>query len=243
MIIIFPMAGLSSRFAKAGYDKPKYMLDLKGNSVFFHAVNSFKKYFKDFKFIFIYRDIENTSNFIKEECEKLGIKSYESVRLKQETLGQAHTVRLGLDRANIKDDESILIFNIDTFRPNFSLPTTLDFCKIDGYLEVFEANGEQWSFVLADENDNVIKTAEKERISSLCSSGLYYFKKTKDFKEIFDRMKTENDFSKGELYIAPMYNYLIKKGLLIKYHKISLDEIVFCGTPDEYERVKINEKG
>lgn len=40
MIIIFPMAGLSSRFAKAGYDKPKYMLDLKGNSVFFHAVNS-----------------------------------------------------------------------------------------------------------------------------------------------------------------------------------------------------------
>lgn len=46
MIIIFPMAGLSSRFAKAGYDKPKYMLDLKGNSVFFHAVNSFKKYFK-----------------------------------------------------------------------------------------------------------------------------------------------------------------------------------------------------
>lgn len=89
MIIIFPMAGLSSRFAKAGYDKPKYMLDLKGNSVFFHAVNSFKKYFKDFKFIFIYRDIENTSNFIKEECEKLGIKSYESVRLKQETLGQA----------------------------------------------------------------------------------------------------------------------------------------------------------
>ncbi|ELZ6526290.1 capsular biosynthesis protein, partial [Campylobacter jejuni] len=56
MIIIFPMAGLSSRFAKAGYDKPKYMLDLKGNSVFFHAVNSFKKYFKDFKFLFVYRD-------------------------------------------------------------------------------------------------------------------------------------------------------------------------------------------
>ncbi|EHH1539062.1 capsular biosynthesis protein, partial [Campylobacter jejuni] len=28
---------------------------------------------------------------------------------------------------------------------------------------------------------------------------------------------------------------LIKKGLLIKYHKISLDEIIFCGTPDEYE--------
>lgn len=52
MIIIFPMAGLSSRFAKAGYTKPKYMLDLKGNSVFFHAINGFKKYFNEYKFIF-----------------------------------------------------------------------------------------------------------------------------------------------------------------------------------------------
>lgn len=76
-----------------------------------------------------------------------------------------------------------MIFNIDTFRPNFSLPTTLDFCKIDGYLEVFEANGEQWSFVLADENDNVIKTAEKERILNLCSSGLYYLKKQRILKK------------------------------------------------------------
>lgn len=242
MIIIFPMAGLSSRFAKVGYDKPKYMLDLKGNSVFFHAVNSFKKYFKDFKFIFIYRDIESTRSFIKEECEKLGIISYESIKLEQETLGQAHTVRLGLERVNLNDDESILIFNIDTFRPNFSLPTTLDFFQIDGYLEVFEADGEQWSFVLADKNNNVIKTTEKERISSFCSSGLYYFKKVKDFKDAFDTMKKQDDFSKGELYIAPMYNYLIKKGLLIKYYKISLDEIVFCGTPDEYERIKINDK-
>ncbi|EAI3389118.1 capsular biosynthesis protein [Campylobacter coli] len=240
MIIIFPMAGLSSRFTKAGYDKPKYMLDLQGNSVFFHAVNSFKKYFKDFKFLFIYRDIKDTRNFIKEECEKLGIMSYESIKLEQETLGQAHTVRLGLERSKICNNESILIFNIDTFRPNFSLPTILDFSKIDGYLEVFEADGEQWSFVLADEDNNVIKTTEKERISSLCSSGLYYFKRVKDFKEVFDKMKEQNDFSKGELYIAPMYNYLIKKGLLVKYHKISLDEIIFCGTPNEYENIKLN---
>lgn len=131
----------------------------------------------------MYRDIENTSNFIKEECKKLGIKSYESVRLEQETLGQAHTVRLGLERANIKDDESILIFNIDTFRPNFSLPTTLDFCNIDGYLEVFEADGEQWSFVLADENDNVIKTAEKEEFQVFVVVDFIILKKQKILKK------------------------------------------------------------
>ena len=29
-MIVFPMAGLSSRFTKAGYDRPKWMLPLAG---------------------------------------------------------------------------------------------------------------------------------------------------------------------------------------------------------------------
>ncbi len=236
MTIIFPMAGLSSRFAKAGYDKPKYMLDVDGRTVFFHAVSSFKKYFNESKILFVYRDIQNTKEFIVKECQDMGIKDYEIIELDFETEGQAHTVELGLRKANFSKDESILIFNIDTFRPNFTLPKELDFKNIDGYLEVFEAEGEQWSFILPENesSNKVIKTAEKDRISSLCSSGLYYFKKTEDFLHIFDEIVQKNDRSKNEFYIAPMYNYLINEGGDIRYSKIDLDEIIFCGTPDEY---------
>lgn len=78
---------------------------------------------------------------------------------------------------------------------------------------MFEADGEQWSFVLADENDNVIKTVEKKEFQIFAAAD-FIILKIKDFKEIFDRMKAENDFSKGELYIAPMYNYLIKKAYI-----------------------------
>ena len=42
MTLIFPMAGLSSRFANARYTEPKYMVDLNGNSVFAHVINGFK---------------------------------------------------------------------------------------------------------------------------------------------------------------------------------------------------------
>jgi len=237
MTIIFPMAGLSSRFFKAGYKKPKYMLDIDGNSVFFHAVNSFKKYFNNCKIIFIYRNIQNTKEFIKNECNVMGVDFYESIELDKETEGQAHTVELGLEKANIADDESILIFNIDTFRSNFSLPKELDFKTIDGYLEVFEAEGEHWSFVLPEneESNKVIKTTEKDRISSLCSSGLYYFKRISDFKNIFNIIMQKDEKTKNEFYIAPMYNYLIKDKKDIRYFKISLDKITFCGTPIEYE--------
>ncbi|MBD6989485.1 capsular biosynthesis protein, partial [Vibrio parahaemolyticus] len=44
-MIIIPMAGMSSRFFNAGYDKPKYMLEARGVTLFEHSILSFKKYF------------------------------------------------------------------------------------------------------------------------------------------------------------------------------------------------------
>ena len=84
----------------------------------------------------------------------------------------------------------------------------------------------------------VAKTAEKERISSYCSSGIYYFKKSEDFLAIFKIMQEKKDLQKGEFYIAPMYNALIHKNADIRYELINLDEILFCGTPSEYEDLK-----
>lgn len=235
MRLVFPMAGLSSRFLKAGYKSPKYMLDLKGQSVFARVLLGFESYFKDFEFLFIYRNIEHSKEFIKRECEKLGLSSYQMIELEKETSGQAHTTFLGLERAEVKDDENLLIFNIDTFRPNFTMPENLNLEQIDGYLEVFKAQGEQWSFVRADENGKVVQTTEKERISNLCSSGLYYFRKAGDFKRIFKELWEKDERSKNEFYIAPMYNSLIKEGKDIRYFEISLKDIIFCGLPSEYE--------
>jgi len=239
MTIIFPMAGLSSRFTNAGYDKPKYMLDIDGNTVFFHAVNSFKNYFKDNNIVFIYRDTNDTRNFIETECKKMNIQSFQLIKLETETEGQAHTVSLGLEEAKIDKEESILIFNIDTFRPNFKLPSNIDFNKADGYLEVFEGVGDNWSFVLPEENlpQRVKRTTEKERISNLCSSGLYFFKKYEDFNKIFTNLFEKDIRIKNEFYIAPMYNDMIKLNKKIYYSKIKMEDIIFCGTPDEYKEI------
>ena len=240
MKIIFAMAGASSRFAKAGYTLPKYQLELGGKSVFYHAINGFRRYFDEFELIFVYRNINDTKGFIKKECEKLGVKLYRALELKALTQGQAQSVYEALCALQISDDEGILIFNIDTFRLDFSLPQGLNLEQIDGYLEVFRASGEQWSFVLPSDERlcKVARTAEKERISGLCSSGLYYFKKTSDFKGVFERLWRQKATSKGEYFIAPMYNELIALGKDIRYSEILLDKIIFCGTAAEYEALR-----
>ena len=127
------MAGLSSRFFNAGFDKPKYMLDLGGVSVFSKAVLSFEHYFNEEKFVFIIRNIYNTSRFVINEITKLGIEHYKIITLDHETNGQAETVFLATQK--LESDEPIIIFNIDTFRKNYRKPEFIGEC--DGYLEVF----------------------------------------------------------------------------------------------------------
>lgn len=238
MKIIFPMAGQSSRFFKAGYTQPKYMLDLAGKSLFSRVIGGFEFYFEKAEFLFIYRDLQDTGHFISAECAKLGLKNHQSIELEKETLGQAHTVMLGLEEAKMGADEELLIFNIDTIRPDFRLPQNLD--RVDGYLEVFEGEGEQWSFVLPSEEGScrVIKTSEKERISHLCSTGLYYFKRASDFMSVFRKMWAQKRLSKGEFFIAPMYNELILQGGVVVYEPIAREAVLFCGTPLEYEDLK-----
>ena len=110
-MFIIPMAGLSSRFFKAGYTKPKYQLDLNGETVFSWSVRSFERYFKTDKFVFIYRDVYDTKQFLEKAIVELGILDYELVCLPEETLGQADTVYQGINK--LDHDEEIYIFNID----------------------------------------------------------------------------------------------------------------------------------
>ena len=233
-MIIIPMAGLSSRFFKAGYTVPKYQLDLpNGQNIFEWAISTFENYFLLDKFVFIIRDVYDTYNFVEKYCTKLGIKDFDIIVLDYETRGQAETVALGLRKldSDIQDQECY-IFNIDSKRYNFIKPEIAK--SHDGYLEVFKGEGEHWSFIELDDKDNVVRTTEKVRISDLCSDGLYFFKDASEFLLLVQDALDQKDFVKGELYIAPLYNRMIQRGSRIGYELIERDQISFCGTPSEY---------
>lgn len=233
-MIVIPMAGLSSRFFKAGYSQPKYMLEAHGNSLFRHSVESFKAYFETETFLFIIRDVYNTYDFVTSEIVSMGIKSYQIFVLENETRGQAETVYLALE--SLDSHDSITIFNIDTFRPNFQYPANLD--QFDGYLEVFEGSGDNWSFikVAQDDTNKVILTTEKNPVSNLCCTGLYYFADMQKFKSIFLEYanRPQSEWEKAELYVAPLYNLLINQDAYISYDLIDSNDVIFCGVPQEY---------
>ncbi|NOL51767.1 glycosyltransferase family 2 protein [Pelistega suis] len=232
-MFIIPMAGLSSRFSQAGYTLPKYQLSLHGETVFGWSVRSFENYFTTDKFVFIYRQMNDTAAFLETEIARLGIVDYTLVCLDEPTQGQADTVYQGL--RDIKSDEGLYIFNIDSQINTFIKPSWVENC--DGYLQVFKGEGEHWSFVQADAySKNVIQTTEKERISDLCSNGLYYFKNKALFERLFLQAKEQGQTIKNEFYIAPLYNALIAEKGVVYYDLINAMDMQFCGTPEEYQQ-------
>ena len=238
-MIVIPMAGMSSRFFKAGYTKPKYMLEAHGQTLFEHSVQSFQAYFSTAPFLFIVKNVFDAPQFVRQKAQEMGITEFHISILEEDTRGQAETVTLGIEQLQSKGIDHngpITIFNIDTFRPDFLLPDVST--KSDGYLEVFKGEGANWSFAKpeSEHTTRVIQTAEKNPISDLCSTGLYHFNHQKDFLDAYYQYlaKPVHDWEKGELYIAPLYNLLIEKGLDIHYHLIDRSDVIFCGVPDEY---------
>ena len=239
-MIIFPMAGQSSRFKKAGYGVDKFMLEAHGRSLFAYAVGGFEALIGEEPFLFIHRGGEEVRTFIRTECARLGFAQddYRLVALDAPTRGQAETVALGLAAAGVTPDSPLTIFNIDSFRPGFQYPSVKFDKDVAGYLEVFSGEGDHWSFVKPVPGTNLAQeVAEKHRISNLCSTGLYYFRTVEEFNEAYSRedQRLAENSNASELYVAPLYNHLIDAGQKVCFHEIDPDQVIFCGIPSEYD--------
>lgn len=233
-MFVFPMLGRSSRFFSAGYTVPKYKLPLgaEGKIVFDHVLGSFRRYFDTDLFVLLCRADAYDRTFLTERMRALGVRRFEFIEHAGETGGQAESVELSL--AHAPEEEELFIFNIDTVLYNFEKDGKRG--EVAGYLEVFKGEGAHWSFVepSLDRPGYAARVVEKERISDLCSNGLYYFASVRIFVNALDAYRLKYQGVAGEIYVAPLLNELVESGLSVSYKLVSAGEIGFCGVPDEY---------
>ena len=233
-MFVFPMLGRSSRFFNAGYTLPKYKLPLGANGqiVFDHVLGSFRRYFDTDLFVLLCREDTKDRTFLIERMRALGVQRFEVIEHVGETSGQAESVELALQCA--ADEEELFIFNIDTVLYNFEKEAVRG--RVAGYLEVFKGEGTHWSFVEPnpDRPGYAARVLEKDRISDLCSNGLYYFASLRTFSNALNAYRLKQQGVAGELFVAPIYNELIERGMLVSYKLVPAAEIGFCGVPEEY---------
>lgn len=163
---------------------------------------------------------------------KFGINNVEVIGIDYLTDGQASTCMLAIPYC--EDNKPILVYNIDTYVESNEM--RYEDIIGDGYIPCFRADGDHWSFVKTDKQGKVIEVREKDRISDNCTLGAYYFSSAYLYRRLYNEYyKDDSNVENKEKYIAPLYNYMIKKGMLVTMSIVDEKKVHVLGTPEELQ--------
>jgi len=233
--IVITMAGMGSRFKEKGHNLPKYMIEVKGKTLFWWSLSSLKNFFSTpHKLFFICQKKDKATDFINHQCQKLSIKNFSIIEIDYLTDGQATTALLAKD--NWESQSPLIIYNIDTY-VNDSFLSPLQ-ARGDGWIPCFNAPGTHWSFCRLNRSGRVEEVKEKIKISDYATIGLYWFSSAKLYQEAYSNYyeKKPNQLNMKEKYIAPLYNHLIKEGRETTISTIPFEAVYPLGTPEEVEQ-------
>lgn len=242
--IVIPMAGLGSRFASAGYEKPKPFIDVLGIPMIQRVMMNLE--LEDSRFILIARKehLEKEKGIVDKIKEIY--KNVIFIGIDKLTEGTASTILFS--KKHIDNDFPLLIANSDQI-VDIDIPDFVYKClvnKYDGSILTFEdkERNPKWSFAKINEKGYVIEVKEKSPISQHATVGIYLFRRGSDFVNSAIQMIIENDRVNNEFYTCPVYNYLIKDDKKIIIHPIPAYSMNGTGTPEDLETyiLKISEQ-
>jgi dTDP-glucose pyrophosphorylase len=230
MMVVIPMAGRGSRYATQGYETPKPLISVAGKPMIIWALKSVEGLDVS-RYIFVALKEHENKFRITELLTKQIERESNFVFLKDVTEGQLCTVLAA--KGLLNRDEDILIASSDTLVYG-DLAQDIVSTPWDGIISVANLPGDQWSFARTNEVGQVVEVAEKRRISNYASTGLYYFKRAGDLIDIGEQMIRDNERTRGEFYVIPVYQKMIKTGKQIGISKAQ--QMWDMGTPEAKRR-------
>ncbi|MGE4800580.1 glycosyltransferase family 2 protein [Yersinia hibernica] len=233
--IVIPMAGAGSRFVDAGFENPKPLISVHNIPMVKVVINNLTPQCQH-RFIFIVQKSHvqkyDVANKLMEWAENSVVIETDSL-----TEGAACTVLLAKEYINSTDP--LMIANSDQYIDcdiNTYISAISD-VNHQGGIMTMTANDPKWSFVGFDDSGRINRVIEKVVISSEATVGIYNFRHGADFVTSAEEMIEANDRVNGEFYVAPAYNYLIKKGASIGIYNIGSEAngMYGLGTPADLE--------
>lgn len=230
-----PMAGEGTRFSKAGWTTPKPLIELRGVPLFRRAIDSVAIEGVEMKYSFIVRqehiDKQHIDKLIKEIQPDANVFS-----VLKTTRGAVETCLVA--ESAIDDEDAVVVMDCDLeFRSegyNELVANALSVSADEadgGALVSFESDNPRYSYALVDDEDRVLRTAEKDPISTHALCGAYFFGSGKDFKRIAHQLLEDGTHGKAEFYVSLLYNYLLDEGKVIRL--ATMEEYYSYGTPEE----------
>ncbi|MEO1615222.1 MAG: glycosyltransferase family 2 protein [Planctomycetota bacterium] len=233
--IVIPMAGHGSRFQKAGYRDPKPLIPVHGIPMIRTVIDNLRPSCEHrFHFLCQQSHIEDypLASLLKDAAPGCEIRTLANV-----TAGAACTVLLASDW--IDNETPLMIANCDQWI-DFSIDEYLQAGMKDGtdaFLMTMRDDSPKWSYVQRNDEGQIQGVIEKVVVSDEATVGIYNFARGCDFVNAAKQMIRDNDRSKNEFYVAPVYSRLIRDGQ--KMDTVSIgdagDVMHGLGTPEDLD--------
>ena len=221
------MAGAGSRFQQMGYTFPKPLIEVEGKPMIQQVVENLN-FGDEHRHIFIVQK-EHYDRFALNYLLPLIKPNCEIIQVDKVTEGAACTALLA--KEFIDNDDRLLIANSDQVIDWMETPSPLYDRDIDGGVYVFNATHPKWSFVKVDATNKVVEVAEKKPISDIATTGIYFWRRGKDFVRCAEQMIEKNIRVNNEFYIAPVFNEIIAEDKLIGIEYVN--KMWGIGTPED----------
>jgi NDP-sugar pyrophosphorylase family protein len=230
--VVIPMAGLGSRFAEAGYDKPKPFIDVNGKPMIVRVLDNLKINQAHYYLIARAEHLIQEADLVSEIKQKYNVTF---IPIDHLTEGTVCTVLHA--RKFINNDLPLLIANSDQI-VDIKIEDFLNDCfnrRLDGSILTFidNENNPKWSFAKVNAQGLVEQVKEKEAISDIATVGIYLFSKGADFVNASIDMIIANDRVNNEFYTCPVYNYIIRNDFNIGVYNIDKQAMHGIGTPND----------
>lgn len=240
MQYVIPAAGKGSRFVKAGFQKPKPLIELHGIPLIVWVLANFSYNMNDSINIVVQKNAFDTL-YLEKYLTALPIKP-KFIFLEEVTDGAARTVFYATKILN--PDQPMIVANSDQYVSEnlYNYIENASSIESDGCILTMKASSNKWSYISVDGDDQVDRVVEKQQISNEATVGVYSWRTVNHFMSSFESMITADDRVNGEFYLAPTYNYLIKEGKKISYlnvGEIDLD-VHGLGTPEDFAKFESN---
>lgn len=227
-----PMAGEGRRFHEVGVSTPKPYIDLLGRPIFAWALESALRSSPSIKEVHFVIQDSHERDFGVIELILSFFSDAKIVRLPQMTGGALETALHAVKE--IENSNPVLINDCDHFfktdKLDKKISEIINF-EIDGFLANFESSSPAYSYAQFDDSGFLIKTAEKEVISTKAIAGMYGFKSKDQILELSNSYINSGKYS--ESYVSGLFNEIVQRGG--KVIGFDLFKHVSFGTPDEFK--------
>jgi len=239
MKIVIPMSGTGSRFQKAGYTRPKPLIEVDQKPIIEHIVGLFPS---ETDFIFICNETHLATTDMREVLNRIAPQG-QIVAIAPHKKGPVFAVSQVFD---LIDDEEEVIVNYCDFGTYWDYSKFLEHTRkrnADGAVPSYKhfhphmLHPTNYAF-LRDSEQWMLEIREKEpftdnRMEEYASNGTYYFRTGALVKKYFHELMDKDINLKGEYYVSLVFNLLVEEG-----YKVSIFEIQHMlqwGIPEDLE--------